>query len=183
MQDFDRVVQFHQKFGIDYSGPLRLLPEDLAWRRKFLDEELGEYAAADFDRILHEMFDGLVDFVYVALGTIHLHGGKAEARLPVNKLGNPPRHLSLEENSVFVKSVESLLAAYDAAPTPEVKIQCLELMITRVRDAADLHGFPWEKGFAAVHKANMTKRLSLPGEGRGTNDIIKPAGWTAPDLG
>ena len=89
----DDIAEFHQKFGIEYRGRARVLPPELAkFRIKFLKEELREYvktadAAAkaikqqrptSFDDEvaynLEHMLDALVDLVYVALGTAHLHG-------------------------------------------------------------------------------------------------------------
>jgi predicted HAD superfamily Cof-like phosphohydrolase len=50
---------------------------------------------------------------------------------------------------------------------------------------AHLHGFPFNKGFELVHTANMSKqRAEKPTESRygTTYDIIKPTGWTPPNL-
>lgn len=84
------IGDFHQRFGIDYIGPPRYLPEDMHdFRLKFMAEELCEYAGVPSsvkrqiqdllhtfkgDTSLHDQFDGLIDLVYVALGTAHLHG-------------------------------------------------------------------------------------------------------------
>lgn len=88
------IFDFHFKFGLEYEGPPRVLPPDLAkFRIKFVDEEANEYckheAAASAERFiltasasdpanyafhLEHMLDGLVDLVYVAIGTSHLHG-------------------------------------------------------------------------------------------------------------
>ena len=77
------VVQFHHKFKRDYSGPPRVLPEDMMdFRIKFMQEELDEYKRAwgdvrmDGDSLKQRenMLDALVDLVYVALGTAYLHG-------------------------------------------------------------------------------------------------------------
>lgn len=69
------IVLFHQKYGLQYTGEPRLLPEELAeFRKQFLFEETIEYADADAVCDKHEMFDALIDLVYVALGTAHLHG-------------------------------------------------------------------------------------------------------------
>ncbi len=89
------IVDFHRKFDQEYTGLPRCLPEDLGvFRGKFLQEELSEYnwhrqhaehegsfrddpeysdPAAYAFRLEH-MLDALVDLVYVALGTAHLHG-------------------------------------------------------------------------------------------------------------
>lgn len=51
--------------------------------------------------------------------------------------------------------------------------------------AALLHGFDFAEGWKRVHAANMAKVRALREEDSargGTYDIIKPEGWTAPDL-
>lgn len=87
------IVDFHEHFGLRYQGPPRALPQDLSgFRNGFLDEELGEYKShqaaayeettrppgsrdqANYTHHLEHALDGLVDLVYVALGTAHLHG-------------------------------------------------------------------------------------------------------------
>lgn len=96
------IWDFHKKFELQYEGNPRQLDDDLAlFRLGFMVEELGEYAAAcGFKRIgtaleeLHNaikkdarwmlkreerrdpvnQLDSLIDLVYVALGTSHLHG-------------------------------------------------------------------------------------------------------------
>jgi predicted HAD superfamily Cof-like phosphohydrolase len=54
---------------------------------------------------------------------------------------------------------------------------------------ADMMGLPWEELFAEVQRANMLKRLakskdeSYSETGRGHKlDVVKPEGWTPPDL-
>lgn len=66
------ISDFHQRFNIAYSGPPRHLPQDLVeFREKFLWEEATEYALAPD---LAHRFDALIDSVYVAIGSAHLHG-------------------------------------------------------------------------------------------------------------
>jgi len=73
------VDEFHSHFKIAYKGLPRLLPPSLReFRENFLYEEVREYSNAKYgnsvqDR-LEKMLDALVDVVYVALGTSHLHG-------------------------------------------------------------------------------------------------------------
>lgn len=77
------------------------------------------------------------------------------------------------------------LREYDEAVATGDLAKAFDALIDLVYVAigsAVLHGFPWEAGFAEVHKANMAKRLSVEGEGRGTNDIVKPQGWTPPNM-
>lgn len=74
------ITAFHEKFGLAYHGGPRLLEKDLRdFRLKFMQEELDEYDSASLPIIdekpqLAECLDGLVDLVYVALGTSYLHG-------------------------------------------------------------------------------------------------------------
>lgn len=96
------IAAFHTKYQLQYEGTPRELPSDVAlFRIGFMCEELAEYAqASGFTGIarqlneLHEhikaenrwlckqnelrdvekQFDSLIDLVYVALGTSHLHG-------------------------------------------------------------------------------------------------------------
>jgi predicted HAD superfamily Cof-like phosphohydrolase len=66
------VSDLHTKFDIAYDGPPRHLPPDLLkFREEFLHEEALEYATAPD---LAHRFDALIDVVYVAIGSSHLHG-------------------------------------------------------------------------------------------------------------
>jgi predicted HAD superfamily Cof-like phosphohydrolase len=66
------IRDFHTRFDIAYDGPPRHLPLDLYdFREKFLTEEAFEYTTAP---TLAKRFDALVDSVYVAIGSAHLHG-------------------------------------------------------------------------------------------------------------
>jgi len=88
--DFDAVGEFHRKFDLPVSGgraPRELTPQEVDFRLKFLVEELLEIAdALGFDmevgyrpkpgakQDVPRAFDGLLDLVYVALGTAHMGG-------------------------------------------------------------------------------------------------------------
>lgn len=89
MTYFKDVTAFHEKFGIDYKGKPRELPDELLdFRHKRMIEEVTEIEEAmqkldrgmtfmNKQRItegLEQKLDGLVDLVYIALGTAHLHG-------------------------------------------------------------------------------------------------------------
>jgi predicted HAD superfamily Cof-like phosphohydrolase len=66
------IKAFHEKFELAYEGPPRWLPGMLSeFRSRFLEEEILEYRTA---LTLEGKFDALVDLVYVAIGTAHLHG-------------------------------------------------------------------------------------------------------------
>ena len=82
LSNFDSVGQFHAKFGLDVSNGRtpHHIPQELEdFRMRFLHEELTELEHAYFDQDLPKIADALVDLVYVALGTAHLHGLPWEA--------------------------------------------------------------------------------------------------------
>lgn len=66
------VVDFHVKYGINYGGPPRRLPQQLHDFRVIRGlEEVYEYRdATDLEKEL----DAQIDEIYIALGTLHLHG-------------------------------------------------------------------------------------------------------------
>lgn len=90
--DYTRDIgDFHRRFGLEYDGPPRVLPQELRqFRISFMAEELCEYAGVDdttkkliqsalvssSNHIipLEDQFDALIDLQYVLLGTSHLHG-------------------------------------------------------------------------------------------------------------
>lgn len=85
------MIEFHEKFGLEYSGKPRALPKEINdFRTGFMKEELREYIKAS--HILHlelgneqpdpgvlleqleDQLDAMVDLVYVVIGTAYLHG-------------------------------------------------------------------------------------------------------------
>ena len=83
----DDIEQFHTKF--DLKGRLinsPIDPELLKFRVRFLAEELKEINNASAEGDLEEVLDGLVDLVYVAIGTAYmLNLNFAEAWKTVHK--------------------------------------------------------------------------------------------------
>lgn len=88
------IQDFHQKFGLEYTGKPRMLePELFEFRSKFIDEEFTEWkeeqegliealtaddGKPDHRRIalgLHQQLDALVDLTYVVLGAAYLQFG------------------------------------------------------------------------------------------------------------
>jgi len=79
VSNFTDVGKFHTKFGLDNAntrvGPRGELPRELIdFRLRFLKEELEELTIAYATNDQEGIADALVDLVYVALGTAHLHG-------------------------------------------------------------------------------------------------------------
>jgi len=80
MSDFHDVGLFHHKFGLDNTtidsapGPRDVDPALMAFRIKFLKEEIQEFEDAYAIGDEAGMFDALLDLSYVAYGTAHLKG-------------------------------------------------------------------------------------------------------------
>jgi hypothetical protein len=78
--DHAQVGAFHENFGLPcvfgsrLPDPRHVPPDVAAFRVKFLKEEVEELEAAYAEHDLPGVADALVDLVYVALGTAHLHG-------------------------------------------------------------------------------------------------------------
>lgn len=114
---YEQIIEFHQKFGLEYNGDPQSLPHDMAlFRIGFMIEELAEYAKAsgywtingylkDLHNMikegsahtvernenfidLHDQLDGLVDLSYVLNGTAYLHGFDLEGAFTVVHAAN-----------------------------------------------------------------------------------------------
>jgi len=69
------VEDFHEKFKIDYKGPPRALPDDLAvFRNKRTMDEVQEIIDAQAVGDVPMILDGIIDTIYMLLGTAHLCG-------------------------------------------------------------------------------------------------------------
>lgn len=68
------VLDFHKKFGITSATDAPAFGDDLlmSYRIKFLEEELLETIKAYEENDLPSFLDGLVDLVYVAIGTAYM---------------------------------------------------------------------------------------------------------------
>ncbi len=69
------LARFHQKFEMPENSTPALLDKELMnFRVKFLQEELDETIDAFEDGNIFDVADGLIDLVYVAIGTAELMG-------------------------------------------------------------------------------------------------------------
>lgn len=69
------IRDFHQKFGLGYSGtPRHLSTEEAEFRSQFHFEEAGEFLEGVVELDKAKQLDALVDLVYVALGTAYRMG-------------------------------------------------------------------------------------------------------------
>lgn len=74
---FRDVIAFHRKFGLAYNGE-DPTPEEANLRYNRLHEEMLEFSEACVKNDHEGMLDGLVDLVYIALGTAYRMGWNFE---------------------------------------------------------------------------------------------------------
>ena len=113
MTPFRQVQQFHRQFGlVSRDGPtagggLGAPAEQVALRRRLVEEEVGELAEACAAQDLVAVADALADIVYVALGTADLLGIPFDAvfdevhRANMSKLGADGRPVLREDGKVL----------------------------------------------------------------------------------
>ncbi len=100
------ITEFHIKFAQQYNGSPRPLPPDLAYRIKFIHEELlKEYQMAVDENDLIKQYDALLDTLYVVAGTLYLQGlPLMEGFLEIHK-SNMTKELGEEGKGKFGKGV------------------------------------------------------------------------------
>lgn len=85
----------------------------------------------------------------------------------------------------FLKEeLKELIVAY-AKDDKEGVLDALVDLVYVAMGTADLHGYDFDEAFRRVHAANMQKQRAGTAEHskrRTALDVIKPAGWQAPDL-
>jgi predicted HAD superfamily Cof-like phosphohydrolase len=90
---YDDVARFHIEVLKVERPPLPSLVSDLFTTEKvrFLNEELEEYATAAYEGDLVKATDGLLDLIYVALGTLYSMG------VPVNECWNAVQAANMQK--------------------------------------------------------------------------------------
>ena len=92
-----------------------------------------------------------------------------------------PRKLSPELLEFRVNFMKEELLEYLQSTTLHDQLDALVDLTYVVLGTAYLQGFPFEEAWARVHAANM-KKVKGPSERSDKFDVIKPEGWTPPDL-
>jgi predicted HAD superfamily Cof-like phosphohydrolase len=175
VSDFDDVGKFHRKFNLPVASdglPRELTIEELQFRFRFMLEELSEYAEAmgvTFEvreaiaygnvqkQDLPKAFDALIDLVYVALGTAHLH------RFPWQEGWDEVQRANVAKERCGIDHKFKDCADEDCGVDPDF---CHEQISDATGTMDDL--------------CQMTrKQHSLRGSAL---DVIKTPGWKAPDI-
>lgn len=211
--DFQDVRAFHAHFGqpIDVPGvAVELMPEDqFAFRRKFLTEEMDEYGVAYSRGNLVKAVDALIDFVYVACGTLLFMRAPAvffptmpwpsfpwvfDQAMRFGYLGGRPRipgllseNLHLMVHQRLRHELEMFFLCHNSGESNAVPLSVGHLWNATYAAylGAVLMAAPWERCWRHVQEANMAKIRARPDGSDSTRqsswDVVKPAGWCAPD--
>tara|TARA_R110000824_G_scaffold167181_6_gene343984 strand:+ start:5477 stop:5905 length:429 start_codon:yes stop_codon:yes gene_type:complete len=119
MSNFDDVGRFHKKFGLPFSPPIDSIADDerktpkwldvetQMFRVRFIKEELDELENAYINKDLTQVADALVDIVYVAMGTAHLHN------LPWEELWNEVQQTNLAKQRVSSLKDSKRMSIFD----------------------------------------------------------------------
>lgn len=209
MHDFHDVLTLHQRFEFpcsEYSQPPSR--EIFDFRTKFLHEELDEYHVAYGRGNFVGVVDGLLDFVYVCLGTAFFVGTArsgpqanwptfATARQALVNQGvmdeawSRPTPLAQAMHLYTCNAMRSYVTSFERSYFAAIEENdgAASLMVAVLKDACDeaykaaaLMHVPWERCWRHVADANLKKK-SGPVAKRGNIkwDLSKPCGWVSPD--
>lgn len=104
--------------------------------------------------------------------------------VPMNQKPGPMEASTQEFRLNFMKEELREYEEAIAAGDMEKAFDSLIDLAYVVHGAALIHGFPWAEGWHRVQAANMAKVAvrNTTGTGRHVTDVVKPEGWTPPDL-
>lgn len=198
-REFDLVGEFHEKFGMPVAtAKTRVSPEKIPlkqflFRFGFHMEELLEFWSGYESRTYVDMADAIIDEAYVILGTAHFCG----IYLPDYEFHDSERaklsHVSFADviGDLYDTMVSAQHDIYDAYMAKMYSHDRMGAALARAYDSVRLAslrlGLPWHDLFDEVQRANITKERATgtddPRSKRGSAwDIVKPEGWTPPDI-
>ena len=174
------VVAFHVKFGLN---PISLggKPE-FKLRYDRLVEEIDEIKESMAENDKAKFLDALVDTIYIAVGTLYLYD---ETDWFKNEFDYPVQP-GMEPCSWMSKFDADYLLGYF---TDDVATHCKHLpaLVNHIMVWAANFNWPIDEAWDMVQKANMAKERAKPdasnSKHKSGQDIVKPAGWVAPDIG
>ena len=182
----DDIVEFHTKFGLE--GPSALTMPDTnvtTFRINFLLEEQEEICSAVIREDFPTIADGFVDLVYVGVGTLHLCGWTGSVPVfPTRYFPNYKHGFDLA-NTMLGHLMGEVESAADTRNGQTFALAVNQLSQCAVA-LAELNGIPFLDCWNEGHRKNMMKERAKRAEDstrKSTLDVIKPPGWTPPDLG
>ena len=166
---FTDITDFHEKFGLNQpQRNAKLSNEEWKLRHSRLLEEYREFLEAVCQNDYIEMLDAFVDLSYIALGTIYRKGWPLE----------PTHHSGLTLHETISAYCIAVGTMDQTSPLSTVR----SLLVQIVDTCSKVKNF--QEAWDRVHAANMAKERGNPKTSKyGSGfDIVKPEGWTAPDL-
>lgn len=109
-KQIQQVLAFHQAYNIPFNVALSHVPDELAeLRRRLIEEEAHELAMGHSDADIIEIADGVIDCMYILIGTAHTYGfaDKLTAlfdevhRSNMSKLGEDGKPILREDGKVL----------------------------------------------------------------------------------
>lgn len=173
------VTAFHEKFDLK---PVSLggTPE-FKLRYDRLNEEIDEIKLAQANGDKGEFLDALVDTLYIAVGTLYLYDQTDWFK---NQFDYPVQP-GMEPCAWMAKFDSDYLRGYF---TNDADTHCRHLpaLVNHILVWAANYNWPLDDAWDAVQKANMAKERAKPdasdSKHGSSQDIVKPNGWTAPDI-
>ena len=162
------VAAFNEACGVyrvkTFGDPLP--PGELTMRRRLVAEEYTElmYAIKDNDRV--EIADACADLAYVAIGWMWA----VRYFKPIGVITDGPTIVKAELDA----SVKNTLFSQD--PFEAWMIASLALSLGKY------YGFPMDAVWREVQRSNMAKIVNGVVSKRADGKIVKPQGWTPPDI-
>lgn len=97
----------------------------------------------------------------------------------------PPRDLPKDLSDLRIARLFEESIEYADAQTGEDRLDALVDIVYIALGSAYLHGYDFEEAWRRVHVANMAKERAPSADASkhgSAFDIVKPEGWTPPDL-
>jgi predicted HAD superfamily Cof-like phosphohydrolase len=192
MSMFSDVRDFHIAFGQLVAEAPALPTEAIrSLRCKLLAEEKQEFVVAEEAHDFIEVADALADMVYIINGTLVSYGLRAKEDFrtllsnSIDRPGFPSGHGGADIRSSLVEKVlthfQSYLAA-EAADDLGAISEALQNLLEAIYVVAHIYSIPLLAVFTEVHRSNMAKLVDGRVLRREDGKIIKPPGWTPPDI-
>lgn len=188
MSLFDDVREFNEACGVRMNlQPGRMVDEDAVLALNLIAEELDELEKAVREYDLVEIADALADSIYVTAGLVLRHGiDVSQIELDDWETPIPPRLwdrlYGMRPVRQMVSTAERLSIAVNSAALASIEWEA-QTLINRLVQMARWYGIPLQAVWDEVQRSNMAKVVDgVVVRDPVTGKILKPDGWTAPDV-
>jgi predicted HAD superfamily Cof-like phosphohydrolase len=183
------LLEFHLAFGATVNTkPTKPSDRDRKMRHALVTEELQETHEALATRDLPEFVDGLIDSLYVLVGSNLTYGFRTVEPIYGHPL-TPPAFPAEIGQSILTGMIDGMSHVADLVLDPEKTVplpvieMCVNKLIGDCLNILHICGVDAMHAFVEVHLANMRKLGpdGLPMK-REDGKVMKPQGWVAPDI-